>query len=75
MRIVLTSKNFFSFSKIFSRYKIAKYFGVLMLLHYEICICISGHSKFNIDWNLFFHDRFYITLLIIMCIRMFNLRY
>ena len=38
-----------------------------MLLHYQTRICISGHSKFNMDWNLFFsQDCFYITLLIIM---------
>ena len=24
-----------------------------MLLHYQICICISGHSKFDIDWKIF----------------------
>ena len=27
----------------------------LMLLHYQIWICISGHSKFNMDWNLTFY--------------------
>ena len=26
-----------------------------MLLHYQIWICISGHSKFNMDWNLTFY--------------------
>ena len=25
-----------------------------MLLYYQISTCISGHSKFNMDWNLFF---------------------
>ena len=41
-----------------------------MLLHYQICIlCISGHSKFNMNWNLFFfQDCFYITLLIMLCL-------
>ena len=29
--------------------KIAKYFGVSMLLHYQICICVLGHSKFDMD--------------------------
>ena len=24
-----------------------------MLLHYQIHICISGHSKFNMDWIFF----------------------
>ena len=24
-----------------------------MLLHYQICICISGHSKFDMDLNIF----------------------
>ena len=41
-----------------------------MLLHYQICICISGHSKFNMDWNtFFFQNYFYIALLNIMFIR------
>ena len=40
--------------KSFQDTKIVKYFGVYMLLHYRICRCISGHSKFNMDWNLFF---------------------
>ena len=39
-----------------------------MLLHYQICMCISGHSKFNMDWDLFSHNHFYITFLIIMFI-------
>ena len=28
-----------------------------MLLPYKICICISSHSKFNMDWNLFFKKK------------------
>ena len=43
--------------------------------YYQIRIRISGHSKFNMDWNLFFQDCFYITLLIIMFIRMFDIQY
>ena len=39
-----------------------------MLLHYEILICISDHSKFIMNWNLLLQDCFYITLLIIMFI-------
>ena len=43
-----------------------------MLLHYQIRICISGHSKFEMDWILLFflQNCFYIRLLIIMFIRM-----
>ena len=39
-----------------------------MLLHYEICICILDHSKFNVDWNFFFQDHFCVTFLIVMFI-------
>ena len=47
-----------------------------MLVHYQIRIGISGHSKFNMDWNLFLEDCFYIKLLIIMFMGMFdNLQY
>ena len=46
-----------------------------MLLHYQICICLSGHSKFDMDWNLFLQNCFYIKLLIIMFIRMFDVQY
>ena len=28
-------------------------------------ICLSGHSKFDMDWNLFLQNCFYIKLLII----------
>ena len=41
-----------------------------MLLHYRIRICISGHSNFYKDWNLFLQKWFYIKLLIIVFIRM-----
>ena len=41
-----------------------------MLLHYRIRICISGHSNFDKDWNLFLQKWFYIKLLIIVFIRM-----
>ena len=46
-----------------------------MLLHYESRICISEHAKFDMDWNLFFENRFYIKLLIIMFSRMFDVQY
>ena len=48
-----------------------------MLLHCQILICLLGHSKLNMDWNLFFffQDCFYITLLIIMFTRMFGIQY
>ena len=26
-----------------------------MSLHYQTCICISGHSKFDMDWDPFFY--------------------
>ena len=55
----------------------AKYSGVLMLSYYQICIFISGRSKFNMDWGLFFffQDWSYFKLLIIMFIRMFDKQY
>ena len=40
------------------------------MLHYRIRICISGHSNFDKDWNLFLQKWFYIKLLIIVFIRM-----
>ena len=49
-----------------------------MLLHYQIRVCILGHCKFNMDWNLFFcllQNCFYIKLLIIMFIRMCDVQY
>ena len=33
-----------------------------MLLHCQICIFISGHSKFAMDWNLFFFCKITFTL-------------
>ena len=33
-----------------------------MLLHYQIRICISGHSKFDMDRNLFFCCKIAFTL-------------
>ena len=33
-----------------------------MLLHCQICIFISGHSKFAMDWNLFFFFKITFTL-------------
>ena len=27
-----------------------------MLLHCQIRICLSGHSKFDMDWNLFLQN-------------------
>ena len=27
-----------------------------MLLHYQTRICLSGHSKFDMDWNLFLQN-------------------
>ena len=39
-------------------------------------ICLSGQSKFDMDWNLFLQNCFfYIKLLIIMLIRMFDVQY
>ena len=55
--------------------KTAKYFWVSMLLHYQNRIFISGHSKFDMDWNLFLQNCFYIKLLIIMFIRMCDAQY
>ena len=46
-----------------------------MLFHYQIRICLSGHSKFDMDWNLSLQNCFYIKLLIIMFIRMFDVQY
>ena len=46
-----------------------------MLLHYQICIRILGHTKFNMDWNLFFQYYLYIILLIIMFIWMSGIQY
>ena len=46
-----------------------------MLLHYQIPICLSGHSKFDMDWNPFLQNCFYIKLLIIIFIRMFDVQY
>ena len=46
-----------------------------MLLHYQICICISGHSKFDMDWNLFLQNCFYIKLLVIIFIWMCDVQY
>ena len=40
----------------------AKYSGVLMLSYYQICIFISGRSKFNMDWGLFFFFKIGLTL-------------
>ena len=40
-----------------------------------VYVCLSGHSKFDMDWNLFLQNCFYIKLLIIMFIRMFDVQY
>ena len=45
-----------------------------MLLHYQIRIYLSDHSKFDMDWNLFLQNCFYIKLRI-MFIRMFDVQY
>ena len=42
-------KPVLSFSKKLSRYQNSKILLNLMLLHYQICICVSGHSKFDMD--------------------------
>ena len=46
-----------------------------MLLQYQICICSSGRSKFDMDSNLFLQNCFCIILLIIMFIRIFDIQY
>ena len=47
-----------------------------MLLHYQIRLCISGHSKLDKDWDLFFlQNYFYIKLLIIMFITICDVQY
>ena len=46
-----------------------------MLLHYQICICLSSHSKSDMDWKLFLQNCIYIKLLIIMFIGMFDVQY
>ena len=44
-----------------------------MLLHYQIRICISDHSNFNMDSNAFLKKSLYIKLLIITFIRIFDI--
>ena len=46
-----------------------------MLLHYQIRICLSGHSKFDMDWKFFLQNCIYIKMLIIMFIGMFDVQY
>ena len=55
--------------------KITNYFWVKMLLQYQIRICLSSHSKFDMDRNLFLQNCFYIKLLVILFIKMFDVQY
>ena len=64
-----------SFSKKFSRYRNNEILWCLNATALSNLYMYISHSKYNMDWNLFFHYRFYITLLIIIFTRMFDIQY